>query len=185
MSATRTLIELAIQRANHPILGAALADLLSNLITPVDDPIYDWQIVKATEVGSSFQTPDGATWRVGLPDVIACRNWVAPTKQCAVAWGTRLSPTSGTPNPTAVLTWVTRDQTGTIRAVPGIWVRYAPERGTWFVPQDQTNDQAVRTALEMFMSQRATAGTATADQNTTTLQGVDLDDDETEDETES
>lgn len=170
------LIEQATERAGgNAVLGTLLAGIVSQLITPVDDPLYDWQIVKLTEVKQAVETKDGhgQVWRT-VPDVITCREFEAPIRQCALAWGHRMAQGASEPTPLAMLVWATKDANG--RVVPKVGAMFSfaqrgPNANRWFYRGESNEcDPRVVDAVLAYLNDM-TSPTATVSD----LQGVDLD----------
>jgi len=180
----RDILEQALERTNgNAVLAELLVKTVANFITPVDDPLYDWQIRRIGEIAEQVKqvTPDGLTWRA-IPNEISCRQFKAPAKQCALAWGHRMVAGNPVPTPVAVLVWATKDENGGVRPILGtqFFVRNAVAEGQfgagnvstrWFTP-DTSLDPRVTDALLYFLNTVLASGPAGHANN---VVGIDLD----------
>lgn len=175
-----SIIEQATERAGgNAVLGALLAGVVSQFITPLDDPLYDWQIVRLTDVKKAIETKDahGNVWR-SLPDMIRTREFEAKINQCALAWGHRMSSGAQEPTPLAVLVWATRDVNGNL--VPKIaasfyYAQSGPNANRWFARQGDC-DVRVSDAIVAYLNSL----NATPSGSAGNVIGVDLDDESEE-----
>ncbi len=179
------LMEQALERAGgNKILAEVLVKLVNGLITPIEDPLYDWQIKKLSEVKALIEQKDslGYTWRT-LPDVIRTRQFEAPLKQCALAWGTRKVPGNEEPSPLALLVWVTRGEDGGIQPAIGAQFYYMQARqnqpARWFVPDGFGLDPVAADAMVYFLNSLNGASKTSVNRV-----GVDLDDEPQEENNE-
>lgn len=172
---SNSILEQAIERARgNAALGTLLAGVVSQYITPVEDPLYDWQIKRLTDIKQVVETRDayGQVWRT-IPDMIECREFVAPIRQCALAWGTRMVPGSDTPSPLAVLVWATKDEHGQLKPLVGASFYFAQNGVTtprWFT-RDRL-DVRVADAITHYLNNYVSGNTGSA----STVVGVDLGD---------
>ncbi|GIV21894.1 MAG: hypothetical protein KatS3mg023_3645 [Armatimonadota bacterium] len=168
----------ALERAGgSQKLAELLVSVVSQFVTPQEDPIYDWQIVPLSAIAGAKQE-NGLTWAAALPEEITTGAWSAPARQCALAWGTRL-PLSRfheqgdvEPSPVAVLVRAVRDGENRIQAEIGATFFYSPgdERRapTWFRQRGSTVDPQVSTLIIGYLNSRSTPTARPAE-------GVDLD----------
>ena len=181
----RDLIEQALERTNgNRKLAELLVKVVQNYITPVEDPLYDWQIIKMTELGELVKqtTPDGMVWRA-LGQEVSCRQFRAPVSQCALAWGHRMVVGNAVPTPVAVLVWATVDaETGGLAPLIGshFFLRNAVESqsspGTptrWFTTDTSLDPRTADCVLAFLNNVQSGAGASAALGD---MRGVDLDD---------
>ena len=169
--------EKALKRAGSPRLAAVLLDVVSQFVTPVEDPVYDWQIVPLRKLGT-VRVDGNLTWRVDVPETVTTGVWTASSKQCALAWGTRL-PLSrvyeegAEPSRVAVLVHAVEDAQGNVRARIGAQFLYRRpvngQPGTWFRARGSSVDADTSTLIIGYLNNHANAGTDSA-----AATGVDL-----------
>lgn len=159
-------VEKAMERAGSNKLAQLLLDVVNQFITPLEDPVYDWQIVPLTRVAGTRM--DGQlTWNVDLPEEIETNGWKAPVNQCALAWGTRMAPSrfhdpNAKPTPVAVLVRAVRGPNGSIHAEVGatfLWTdgdgRRAP---SWFLSGGSLDSRISALIVSYLNSQKRTVG---------------------------
>jgi hypothetical protein len=171
--------EKALKRAGSERLAEVLLDVVNQFVTPVEDPVYDWQIVPLTRL-AVIRMDGNLTWRVNVPDPVETGVWKAPARQCALAWGTRM-PLSrvyddgSDPSRVAVLVHAVQDEEGQIRAQIGAQFLFRRpangQPGTWFRGRGSNVDPNVSTLIIGYLNSRE--GT---DPIAESINGVDLDD---------
>ena len=173
MFSTDSLIEQALERTEgNRVLAEALVKIAAGFLTPINDPLHDFQIKKMLDIKDAVETKDayGQVWRT-VPEVIETRQFVAPAKQCVLAWGTRMVPGQANPTPVAVLAWITRTEEG-ITPVIGAHFYFAGAdnnvRPRWFTRD--VVDVHTRDAVEYYLNSLTGATTGAGDRV-----GVDLD----------
>lgn len=160
-------------RAKNRTLAELLTKIVGQLITPIEDPLYDWQIVSLVDVRKAVEARDahGQIWRT-VPDVIRTRNFEAPIAQCALAYGSRLAMGNTEPTPLALLVWATKGDDGRPAPVIGASFYYSSQNvpGRWF-----TRDTVdARTADAICAYLNGTSGVT----RPSSVEGINLDDEE-------
>ena len=154
-----TTFEKALERAGgSQKLAQLLVDVVSQFITPREDPIYDWQIVPLSRVCGT-RVIDRYTWGAELPEVVETGRWTAPARQCALAWGSRLAAgqfheENAHPTPVAVLVHAVRGEDGELHAEIGATFLYAQNGRNpgWFAPRGSAIDRRVAALVIGFLN---------------------------------
>lgn len=160
------IFEQALARVRNEKLAHLLVSVVEQFHTPTNDPLYDWTITKLNALGVETYTADGSHWKVDVPEEVTCRAWSAPASQCAIAYGTRWSPSAPEPSKVAVLVRAVQEN-GQIKAQIGAYF-FRRQDGTWFPSRISGLDATTASLITRYLNRTNTSVNPNAD-------GVDLD----------